>query len=833
MYQVLSLNGEWNLSGRDAAGNPVSVPVEIPGYAHPALEKAGIIEPIFWRDNAEKCQWVENEEWCFSRTITVPDVMDLTNAELRFGGVDTYADITLNGKLIYTTSNMFIPFTVPVGDVLTYGENTLCVTVHPYKQMIADKPKRDAAFTGDRVHVRRIQCTFFWDWVNRFVSAGIWGKVELAFPSKAVIRDVFAQTTDIGDTSASVRLRINTENAVDADCRFKVSMTDPDGNTAWDLEGRVFLDTLCLQADIGSPRLWWPVGYGEHPLYTLTVVLTDAHGNELDRKTQHIGIRTVRFEMLRDQPNSEDAKRTKALRERYQQQDNSHAGESFILLVNGQRIFCKGGNWVPASPFPGTVSDAHYRQLITLAAKANMNLLRVWGGGIYEPDIFYDLCDEAGVMVTQDFMLACGNYPDDDPEFIESFQKEVEATVLRLRRHPCLVAWLGNNENGDGFDWDDKNTKNIRLQDICRGILDRLDPNRPFRPYCPYGGIGNTDLTIGDDHLSWWWTGAENIDPSYFDFVGRFASESPLEGYSLPSVLQKFLCKEDILDPESPIVDYHIKNNLYFEQMGLISVHQRLKKNTEIIIGTADDPYQQLYRLAYIQYEWARLTLEGMRRSKWYAAGIQYWMYNDCWPALGYAVVDYYGRPKSGWYATKNSGAPLAATVKQQDGDLKFIILNDSLEAGRLSYRIQLYRPENGLTELLRGEADYDRNVNTEVFTASLAAMNITAGSNAVIFFELYRGHALISRARWYPDWLSKLRLPSAELALAADRQHNRIKVTCKSGIALGVAFDGELIADDNFMDILEGETREVAFTPLDGFQDITVYGYNIPITRL
>lgn len=833
MYKIISLNGEWLLKGKDVQNNDIEVPVQIPGYVHPALEEAGILEPIYWRDNAEKCQWIEDVEWTFIREFSVDEDVDMSCAQLQFDSIDTYADIYLNGKLMHSTSNMFLNYSVPINEILTHGKNSLSVVIRPYKEMIKDKPDRNAAFSGDRVNVRRIQCTFFWDWVNRFVSSGIAGNVQIVFPTKSVIEDVFVETMDICETSAALKIQLKTQNAVDTDCSFSVDILDPNGEVVWDLKGNTFMDEICLQADISEPKLWWPVGYGEHPLYTVKVALFDKENNEIDKKTVRVGIRTVRFEMLRDKSGTDAEKRIKELREKFNQQDNPYNGESFILLVNGKRIFSKGGNWVPASPFPGTIPEHHYRKLIELAAKANMNLLRVWGGGIYEPDLFYDLCDELGVMVTQDFMLSCGDYPDEDPDFLDTFKKEVEAVVLRLRNHACLAAWLGNNENGDDFNWDDKNTKNMKLNYICQPLLNKLDPNRTFRLYCPYGGIGNTDLTIGDDHLSWWWTGAENITSTSFDMVGRFASESALEGYPLPAALRKFLLEEDILDFNSPMVDFHIKNNIYFDYMGLISVHDRLKKNSQIIVGDVDGKYEQLYRWAYIQYEWARLTLEGMRRSKWFGAGVQYWMYNDCWPALGYAVVDYYGRPKAGWYATKYSGAPVAATIKEENEQLKFIVLNDSFEADKLSYRISIYKPESGVLEIANGETEFYSNVNTEFAACTFAELHVNKQSNVIVFFDIYKDGELLSRGRWYPDWLSKLNLPMAELEYTVDREINTISVTCKKGVALGVAFDGEFVAEDNYIDLLEGETKIVSYTPFEEFDEITVYGYNSHIGKI
>ena len=851
MYKKISLNGEWTLSGKDKTKTDISVPCTIPGYAHPALEKAGYIPEMFWRKNTEESQWIEDVEWTFTRTFDLSCDQDFSRAVLSFGGIDTYSDVYLNGQNILTTDNMFVPYSAKVSDILRGGENTLSVVVHPYKT-VAPKPdttKYRAAFCHDRAMVRRLQCTFFWDWVDRYVTAGIWQDVELSFLPEAIIEDVFTEVTDICETSASINFQIKTENAVKSGCRFKIDITDPDGSVAWDLEGRVFMDTMYLQADLPEPKLWWPNGYGEHPLYTVTVSIFDKDGNELDKKSHRIGIRTVRFECLRDRPDSDEERRTKQLLRQQKKTDspisdevldeqikaeNPMTGESFIILVNGKRIFATGGNWVPCTPFPTSGMGEQYRKLLTLAVKGNQNILRVWGGGLYELDEFYDICDELGIMVTQDFLLACGKYPDDLDWWVESFNKELRANIIRLRNHASLIAWFGNNEDGDGFDWDDPNMKNMALQyKSNRPILNELDPNRPFRPCCSWGGKGNTDPTIGDCHLTWWFRGAENIDPSWFDIVGRMATESAIEGYPLPTSLRKFLSEDDILDRDSDVIEYHIKNNMYFEPAGLLSVHNRLKKSAEVVMGRSDNRYEDIYRLSYIQYEWARMVLEGARRSNWYCSGILYWMYNDCWPALGYAVVDYYGVPKSGWYATKYSGAPIAATIRENGGELYFTVLNHSLEACRLDYKIKLYQIDDlRLNEVTHGRVDVKCNANTHIVSVPEKAFDSNGGKNIIIFLELYRDGELISRARWYPEWISNLKLPKAEVEVTVDRNKKTVTATCQKGVAIGLAFDADAVFEDNYIDLLEGETKIIPYTTLDGFDKIDVYGYNIDIVN-
>ena len=250
-------------------------------------------------------------------------------------------------------------------------------------------------------------------------------------------------------------------------------------------------------------------------------------------------------------------------------------------------------------------------------------------------------------------------------------------------------------------------------------------------------------------------------------------------------------------------------------------------------MGRSDNRYEHIYRLSYIQYEWARMVLEGARRSNWYCSGILYWMYNDCWPALGYAVVDYYGVPKSGWYATKYSGAPIAATIRENGGELYFTVLNHSLEACRLDYKIKLYQASaNQLNEVAHGKVTADQNNSTEIMSVTADAFDPMKDKNIIVFLELYRDGELISRARWYPEWISSLKLPKAEVEVTVDRNKKTVTVTCQKGVAIGLALDADAVFEDNYIDLLEGETKTIPFTTLDGFDKIDVYGYNIDIVN-
>ena len=459
MPSVVCLDEVWELTGFDLDGEErIHIPGKVPGHVHVDLEREGLIPPMFWRDNADACQWVENWTWRYCTTLYIDDDDNLSWAELVFMGLDTFAEIRLNGTVIGHTANMFIPHCFEVSNQLRPGENALEVVFTPYHQHIMGKRlDYPAAFdTHDRVHVRRMQCTFHWDWVNRFVSAGIWRPVRLYMFNGAKLDDLYITTTLIEEDYAEIAISIVTTRRTSGKLIVHLTILGPDDDLAWEWDEPLTNDKTLINMNITEPELWWPNGYGSQSLYRcIATLLVD--GQEVDGKAVDFGIRTVAVEQLVDQPGSPEEARTLALRKRYPEQDrNGEApGSSFTLVVNGQRIFARGGNWVPADPLPGRMAGTHYRRLVWLAKEANLNLLRCWGGGIYESEVFWKMCDACGVMVTQDFAMACAWYPEDDPDFIEVMRAEIPAAIRMLRNHPSLVWWSGDNENGMNHDADD------------------------------------------------------------------------------------------------------------------------------------------------------------------------------------------------------------------------------------------------------------------------------------------------------------------------------------------------------------------------------------------
>ena len=829
MKDLISLDGKWHASGITPEGNRIELLADVPGMIHVDLERDGLIPPMFWRDNAEQCQWVEHCYWTYEREFDIPQDADLTFAVIEFGGLDTYADITINGIPVGKTRNMMVPYRFDVSSILHHGKNTIRVAFTPYQDMIVGKPLHyPAAFNkAERVHVRRMQCTFYWDWVNRFITFGLWRSVKIYFYDHSYIDSLFAYTHDIAPTSASINIQLDTAYRDDDYVALAdVEIVDPDGYVVWEEKHFHIIDRhMRLQADIRDPRLWWPIGYGDHPLYTIRARLYSPEGELLDSHEETFGIRTVRLEQLKDVPGTEDYQKSLALRKQNENdREGDIPGSSFILLINGVRIFCKGGNWVPANPFPCTITREKYERLIRYAAEGGLNLLRCWGGGIYEPADFFNACDRMGVMVSQDFTLACAAFPEEDEEFMDNMKYEIPLAVKMLRDHASLVWWAGDNENACHFDWDARKAPGVRLcREVYYPVLDRLDPSRPFRPTSPAGGLNNCSATIGDCHMSHWREGGdyrENLKR-----LGRFASESVFFGSPMMTSLHKFMTDEDIADPDKAMFEYHVKDNPHKPE-GAPTLYEGMRLQSNEVMGEPTSPADKIRRDSYLQYEWARLSMEGARRNKWYTAGLQYWMYNDCWPAVGLSTIDYYLIPKAAYYALKRASKPVIASINNAKDGYEIWTLNDSRKtvSGHMTIYVQRF---SGERRVLR-EINFHSDANENNLITTIGIKEAALRANEVLICDMEAGE-MTDRAVFFREIPAKLVFPKTKISFKINKKEQTITVKSK-GYARVVTFDGDMVMEDNFFDLLPGEEKTVRYECLNGFdpEQAEMYCWNM-----
>lgn len=674
------LNGKWILTYKDENNQVVNVDATVPGCIHTDLLKNGIIDDFYYRDNSNKVQWLENIDCSYQKTFTVDTVCE--GQYLQFEGIDTYASIYLNGVKIGESNNMFIPHTFSVDGVLKVGENILRVDIRSPIKEVANLERLPGSFTTERLRTRRMQCTYGWDWVERFVTMGIFKDVRLSSKKINIIDNVYVYTKRLLSNIAQICVEIEIANFKDSGEQIEINIQSPKGETFFCKKRTLITDKIKETIDIINPKLWFPLGYGEQPLYKLQLK-TKTYNKEVC-----FGVRDICILQTEDTIGSAENDKCAQLKEKahLKERDFNEIGSCFTAVVNGVKIFCKGANWVPCEPFPSEETNEKITKILELSAFCGVNTIRVWGGGIFEKDHFYNECDRLGILVLQDFLMACGRYPEKEQWFIEELNKEAKHACLRLRNHPCLAWWHGDNENAvkgnenitdyDGY---------LSAKNGIEPIVSKLDPYRAFLPSSPYGGNTFASSTKGTTHVTAYLRSIfdyiESSDFSdyvdYFSgFISRFCSEQPIFGYPFVSSLKKFLTDQDIFGDDDRLMQFHSKGNPSMKK----TLYDYFSEMAEKIFGKFKNGIDRVYKQQYLQCEWVRLSFESYRRNKWFSSGLLFWMLNDCWPASsGWAIIDYYCMPKPAFYLFKRCAKPVIASIERVKDKLNVYVCNDSM----------------------------------------------------------------------------------------------------------------------------------------------------------
>ena len=814
----LSLDGAWRGEGFAPDGRRIAFEGRVPGCVHADLLRNGTLKELFWRNNAEESQWVEKWNWAYEREFDAPEVWD--DAEIEFGGLDTCCRVFLNGLEIGAADDMFVPHVFPAKG-LRKGGNTLRVVFLSPIAMTAGLPERPAAFTCERLYTRRMQCAYSWDWVDRFVTMGIFRSVCLHRPERREVDDLRAETRCLDDFGAQLFVQAKFRGAGEETfCRL--TLKDPDGAVVWTKRRRIVEDAISETIDVEQPRLWWPNGYGEQPLYRLTAAVEDGE-RVLDERALSVGIRTARIFQPRDLPGSEGFEKCLKLKRSphvsgenaFWDRNEEDEFSGFRLIVNGVPIFCKGANWVPCEPFPSEETPEKIERLLSMAQKAHMNMIRVWGGGIFEQDAFYETCDRLGLMVTQDFLMACGRYPEWSDDFLAHLRMEARHAALRLRSHACLVWWTGDNENGMDGDEDmvDYGGRRSALRAIGP-VLEQLDPNRPFLPSSPYGGRPYGSITRGTTHntnyIGEWFSYIRHHDMqdyrTYFDgYLSRFCAEEPVMGMPSAASLRKFLTDEDIFGDDEGMLRFHTKNNPS-EAFREFQIYDYLCAITDKLLGAPRCPEDKIAKRQYVQYEWVRITMELYRREKWFSSGLIYWMLNDCWPACGWAIIDYYARPKAAWYGFRRVAAPVVASIDEENGRYRLHVCCDGCApaSGTARLFLQSFDRAEPLAEL-RTDFNVDANTSAVVLEGELPK----AGVDALLMAEI-SGEGFFDRTWFFEGRPQDCAFPETKPVVAAATADS-LTIRAEKYIH-ALVLDGDCVFDDNFFFMLPGEERMVRF---------------------
>ena len=804
----------WHLTG-DRFG---TIDATVPGCVHTDLINNGIIKDLFWRDNNLQYRWIEEGNYTYTCRFDA-EVSD--DATLIFEGLDTYCNIYLNGVLLGSADNMFIPHEFFVGDKLKSNGNELRVDFRSAVKEVENMPLCLGAFTRERMRTRRMQCTYGWDWVERFVTCGIHRPVYIRYGKDMHVDSAYIVTESIDKYSAQMLIELNLKNYQDGEL-LHIEVISPDDDIVYRADAYCKEPVLVRRVDIIEPKLWFPVGYGEHPLYTLRVTVGDNVFSET------FGIRTLKILQLPDIEGSEYYNKCRAMQEDRiaKKWDENQSYRGFQVLINGVRVLCAGANWVPCEPFPSAESREKLEDLVSMAAKMGVNMLRIWGGGHFEHRAFYDACDREGILVTQDFLMACGSYPEKEEWFIEHLRRESEFAVKYLRNHPCLAWWSGDNENAvrGNETAEDYKGRTAALEGLAAALY-RFDPFRPFLPSSPYGGYPYASRTVGTTHN----TQFINCDliPYVIDedctdykeflslFTARFIAEEPVFGAANTETLLRFLSEDDLSDPEEKMLEFHTKNNPGLKH----TVYETMTGFAKKILGEPTDAADRCFKYRYLQFEWVRVTMENLRRNIGFCNGIVYWMFNDCWPAaLSWSFVDYYHAPKAAFYAFRRGAKDVVASVTVKDGKYEITVSNRREAEKSVCAKVGVYKKAD--MQLL-SETSLDLTVKG--YSATTAVVDQSFDSNLVVICDVVASDGTADRT-FYVD--GKLLLtPCNDSVKVVERTENSITVEADRYVH-SVEIESNLLLSDNYFSLRKGERKTVTWEK--GKTDFKITAYTL-----
>ena len=806
----MDLNGKWILTGVDESNNPIELEAAVPGCVHTDLIEHGIIKDLYWRDNSKLYQWIENKDFTYEKSFYLDEIEE--NAYLEFDGLDTYCDIFLNGEKIGSAENMFIPHEFCVDGMLKKGENKLTVAFRSPIKAVEGMPEMPyGAFTKERLNTRRIQCTYGWDWVDRFVTMGIYRDVRLVFRKPNEIDNVYVYTKRITPFSAQIKAEINFRDVISETEWVNIEIYSPDDKLIFSKKRMILKETMDESFDIRNPQLWYPNGYGEQPLYKL--VLSTEHS----RKETIFGIREITVIQLEDEEGSEMEKLARIMQndDIFKERDNNEKTAGFTVVVNDVKIMCKGGNWVPCEPFPSAETPEKIGKILDLCHNGGVNMLRVWGGGIFEQDFFYEECDRLGILVTQDFLMACGQYPEHYEWFIKALNEEARAAALRLRNHACLAWWSGDNENGErGTENTAKFSGYLAATYGAEPIIKQYDRERYFFPSSPYGGDLYSSVTRGTTHnTNYQFYMFDLIRNTPFDdyveflskMFARFSAEQSCLGLPFVSSLRNFMTDEDIFGEDAYISEFHTKNGCA-KEMEEFTLFDAVVTMAEKVFGRFTSPQDSIKKQQMVQCEWIRLTFEAHRRNKGYCSGLVYWMMNDCWPATnGWSIIDYYAKPKPAYYTFKRCAKPVVASLEKKDGKLNIYVSNDKLTecTGKGSVYLYDFKENKKLTEK-SFEFSIEANEAGKVYECDFAEFELNGKTIIICDIE----SNINSDRAFYMDNFSKTELTYKD-AQIIDEDAQSITVKAEEFIPY-VMLDVPYELEENCFTMLNGEVKKI-----------------------
>lgn len=814
MRNTLDLCGTWQIrfatgqrgrleyANRDITDTSRYIDAIVPGDVHLDLMRAGLLQEPATGLNVLAARWVEETYWAYRREFDLPSGADgpAVRAWLVFDGLDLVADIFLNDKKVGRHHNSMYPCRVDVTGLLRTGKNVLAVHIESGLYDAADKNNADYEHDmGSRLHkrhwLRKPQSAAEWDWSPRLLNVGIYKPVRLEWSRDQARLDQVVPLVSLDEklTTGSVRVRAMVEGLSDQTVQgdLEVELVGTGIKSTNRIEIKSGLQPIEATFTIQNPRLWNPVGHGAQHRYELKATIR-VSGNVIGTRTQKIGFRHVRIN----------------------QDKHPVEGQYFNVEVNGRKVFCKGGNFVPSDLILARCTRQRYEALIDRALEANFNFLRIWGGGLYESDDFYELCDERGILVWQDFVFACSKYPLDQLEFFNDVKREVTHNIRRLAGRPSLIIWSGNNEMEEaawfwGYDKKGKVLPDYHFFHLTLPqILRQEDPDRYYQPSSPWSEDGSSPRSdlVGDQH-PWFLGFFDNDVRKYRSKVCRFANEGGSLGpTALPTMLAclpegqqhvgsfAWQIHDNSIDswtepsPANELFEFHIGKRAY------------------------DMTVEQFtYWGGLLQGEGLREYCETFRRKAWDCGAAVFWMYNDVWPAVrSWTIIDYYLRRTPAFWAVKRALAPIALALAEEGEEIVIIGMNDTLEPVRGELRFGVFSIDGQYPIDHKQLVELPANSSTAV--ARFKRSEWTDPSRSAAFATLTAGDLTLARARLFLPLWKELRWTKPDVLV---RLESGQAIFSSPVFAWGVCIDldGETPLSDNFFDLFPGQEYRTPWT--------------------
>lgn len=791
------------------------MPATVPGTVHTDLLANRKIEDPFYRTNERELQWIDKVDWEYRISFFIDDSLHKQQYKrLRFYGLDTYADIFLNDKQLGSTDNMFRTWTFDISDQLYKGENRLRIVFRsPIRQGLKEMENYGLRLPADNdqsllggigmnrvsIFTRKAPYSYGWDWGPRLVTSGIWRPVVLEAWNDLKIENTFIRQLKIDRKNAQLNAEITLTARKNQPVNVQI-VCNREIVAQQEINLKTGTNQIGLPVNIRHPRLWWCNGLGEPNLYTFEIKISK-DGQLLDKQSITTGLRTIR---LVRRPDKE--------------------GETFYFELNGIPVFAKGSNYIPADVFLPRVSRADYEKIITDATHAHMNMIRIWGGGIYEDDYFYELCDRKGIMLWQDFMFACSMYPG-TPFFLENVRQEAIDNVTRLRNHPCIALWCGNNEIGGawhhgsrgGWGWKEKYTAQQQerifnaykaiFHQVLPGVVDKYSDGIAYWPSSPMSGHGELDFeqqpgTRGDNHYWGVWHGKHRLE-EYAANTGRFMSEYGFQSFPELETVKKYALPEDY-DIESEVMAAHQRSGIG---------NLRIREYMGWYYKVPEDFEQFLYMSQVVQAKAMTKALQAHRRAKPYCMGSLMWQLNDCWPVASWSTTDYYRNWKAAHYATRKACKPVILIPRIEKEELELWGVNDKLQKVQGIYTIELQDFRGQV--LKKSEGKYILEANSSRKIAGIRQETLLKNHDprqVVAVLTLRQAGKIIDEQHFYfvlPKDLEWTKHPQITLTPENKNGKHRIKVETDR-LACDVMFyvPGKQVKfSENYIDLLPGRT--------------------------